>query len=75
MRSADISPLSGHDSAISLIWFPWHSKHAANLLTAEIPPAAGIQMWVMMMLRAGNGYRNAYKAAFAYGDEAVVAGA
>jgi pimeloyl-ACP methyl ester carboxylesterase len=71
--------LGGHFTALwtrfrdQLIWFPWHSKHAANLLTADIPPAAGIQMWVMMMLRAGNGYRNAYKAAFAYGDEAVFA--
>jgi pimeloyl-ACP methyl ester carboxylesterase len=71
--------LGGHFTSLwtrfrdQLIWFPWYRKRAANLLTADIPPAASIQMWVMMMLRAGNSYRTAYKAAFAYGDEAVTA--
>lgn len=49
-----------------LIFFPWYRKDTASRMDYDLPPASALQVSVMDFLRAGDNYRKAYRAAFAF---------
>ena len=54
------------------IFFPWYAKDAASRLALDIPPTPTLQIQVLDFLRAGNNYRQPYRAAFLFDSAAAV---
>ncbi len=48
-----------------VIFFPWYAKGAAERMHINLPPPAALQAGLVEVLRAGDNYRVAYRAAFA----------
>ncbi len=55
------------------LWFPWNQRVPAQLLDAPAGSAEEIHLWVEMYYQAMHHYRPAYRAAIAYGEEAIAA--
>jgi len=54
------------------VFFPWYRKDLASRMDFDLPSPEALQASVLEFLRAGDNYRVAYRAAFAYrGDEAL----
>jgi pimeloyl-ACP methyl ester carboxylesterase len=54
------------------IFFPWYARTPAARLASGMPNTQALHDAVMDLLRAGNGYSQAYRAAFEYDRAAVV---
>ncbi len=54
------------------IFFPWHARHAANRMDFDLSPPEKLQEGVVELLRAGDHYRVAYRAAFEYPSRAAL---
>ena len=54
------------------IYFPWYARRPAARLHSGMPGTRALHDAVMDLLRAGNGYVQAYRAAFEYDRAAVV---
>ncbi len=54
------------------IFFPWYARTPAARLASGMPSTHALHDAVMDLLRAGNGYSQAYRAAFEYDRAAVV---
>lgn len=48
------------------IFFPWYRKDTGSRLDFDLPPPAVIHEWAMELMRAGDSYRKAYRAAFTF---------
>jgi pimeloyl-ACP methyl ester carboxylesterase len=55
------------------LWFPWSARRAANRFMTTLAPPAAVHAMFVEMLRAGDGYRAVYRAAFVDGAEAAAA--
>lgn len=51
------------------IFFPWHDRALANRLELDVPGPAALQASLLDLLRAGDHYATAYRAAFAFPTE------
>ena len=56
------------------IFFPWYRKDLASRMDFDLPSPEKLQDSVLEFLRAGDQYRVAYRAAFAYRGEAALTG-
>ena len=52
------------------IFFPWHQRNLDHRMEYDVPSPAGLQHWLVELMRSGDNYRVAYRGAFAYrGDK------
>ncbi|HEY0940234.1 MAG TPA: alpha/beta fold hydrolase [Steroidobacter sp.] len=49
-----------------VIFFPWYRKDTASRIEMDLPPPAVLHDWLMELMRAGDAYRKAYRAAFTF---------
>jgi len=56
------------------IFFPWYRKDLASRMDFDLPSPEALQNSVLEFLRAGDQYRVAYRAAFAFRGDAALAG-
>jgi pimeloyl-ACP methyl ester carboxylesterase len=77
-----LAPVDWSGSHLTWLWsrmreqwnfFPWYKKTLAFRTAFDPPDAAALQVSVMHMLAAGDGYRGAYRAAFAFDAPNAVA--
>ena len=71
--------LGGHYARVwtrfhdQFLWFPWNERDPLHLNEASAGTAEDIHKWVTMYFQASQRYRPAYRAAIAYGAEAIAA--